>query len=891
MYTTRASKKRTRNTVLSDEEKRARKAYSNKVAYAKRKQLVPPRPRRPKKIKPAVILPNFESTVNELRNPTQLSFRNLEFDPENAASLFHLNRGLLHFNESNEDNLKATISQEAPTDDELDTMIQDFQDKNSTAKCIYSCGVCGTKEVEGSFSSLDNLSCLKYTEEEKTQWSNRMKVHISIPTDSTGKNWRHIQPFKLFSYYYDDDTDTPYHLHRELVSSSNGTTRTFICESCNSKLEEEEIPKHSVKRIDFGVDTRLPLVFPNIVEQAVIAQARLYRRIVKIEQPLGQRTSKANMIVFDHDSGYQTCDAMAKGIADDMLFVFAAPNQPDSDHLMKQAFGTNKFKVRGYVLYQWMAVLNQVNPHYQHLNVPSFQQVMKTAESIQSSLQQSTITSTIQTSIPAGADIASVRNADDTSDGIQAVYVRNATCVAQGGESDTATLIHQMQKQLSSKHQSSTTFHPASAGEQVKQTVANTITRSEPLNEFTENDKILTLTFPDVFLTGAMYPRETKGKKSASLTPAQIKHLFLQFTNTAAESRELIFFTFNQRSRHSNMSGLYTKVKGNPHAFSRFANYVASDEFQDALQHAAKHPDSTQAKKLLSKIVPMMQSVNRSNPVGCMSTTALGRHMYNMTRHYGPASAFVTIALDDINNPTTFRLTQQFQSNEQFPAIIEDHNKFLQSLLSQEDFHQDGIRIPTGWSERYKKVSGNPIAAAKSYINLIDSIVKVLLKVNDQKSRRRTTYYLQNKKSILGYLKAASGCHETQARGALHLHLVVFGGLSPHLLSALCHNPAMKSEIAKTLDKMYVAQLPLDQHVEDIIHDALPRRIMGPKQYPAIIAGQNVNAANIKRTAQTFINDSAGVHKHGFSCMKPPNGVYKCRLCRPLQTIPETTCV
>lgn len=47
-------------------------------------------------------------------------------------------------------------------------------------------------------------------------------------------------------------------------------------------------------------------------------------------------------------------------------------------------------------------------------------------------------------------------------------------------------------------------------------------------------------------------------------------------------------------------------------------------------------------------------------------------HIYAMKMYYRPVTLFYTIVLDDINNPTSFRFTQQFYNNFDFPSSVDD---------------------------------------------------------------------------------------------------------------------------------------------------------------------------------------------------------------------------
>ena len=76
-----------------------------------------------------------------------------------------------------------------------------------------------------------------------------------------------------------------------------------------------------------------------------------------------------------------------------------------------------------------------------------------------------------------------------------------------------------------------------------------------PLNEFSENDDILSGAFPDLFPLG--YSCNKKGP----LAKQQIKHLLYQFTGNFAACPCLHFYLLNQMQRHRNILGIHSKLK------------------------------------------------------------------------------------------------------------------------------------------------------------------------------------------------------------------------------------------------------------------------------------------------------------------------------------------
>ena len=92
---------------------------------------------------------------------------------------------------------------------------------------------------------------------------------------------------------------------------------------------------------------------------------------------------------------------------------------------------------------------------------------------------------------------------------------------------------------------SNASFENSSVDENLKQyEINNTTMRGDQLiNEFVQNDKILSRGFPHIFMYGKAY------SKPGSLGMKYVRHLLLQFSNFAATDTELICLLFNQQTR------------------------------------------------------------------------------------------------------------------------------------------------------------------------------------------------------------------------------------------------------------------------------------------------------------------------------------------------------
>ena len=136
------------------------------------------------------------------------------------------------------------------------------------------------------------------------------------------------------------------------------------------------------------------------------------------------------------------------------------------------------------------------------------------------------------------------------------------------------------------------------------------------MNEFKDSDYAFARAFPDVFLFGTAY-----GRKGGALGMRQRHHLLSQFTNNAASCIPLIFYLFDKKQRYESIKGISTKVKSNKKDFKKFAKEIQSKEFQTQLRDAVANPKSRNAKKVLKKILPVLNVAGKKTCFGAVEKT------------------------------------------------------------------------------------------------------------------------------------------------------------------------------------------------------------------------------------------------------------------------------
>jgi hypothetical protein len=174
-----------------------------------------------------------------------------------------------------------------------------------------------------------------------------------------------------------DGTRMCYHLHPELVhTNKQGNPATMLCSTCHNKiLKKHKVPPLWVANgVDFGYFKRIPqLTEPNLHEQLVLSQYRLFQVILKIvpnykyQQNYTRYDIKANAILFLQDAPKQIHDMIESSEYLTNLFrIYMLDEKGAADRMAMKFFGTTKLLARGYVIHQWLILLDHVHPMFDY---------------------------------------------------------------------------------------------------------------------------------------------------------------------------------------------------------------------------------------------------------------------------------------------------------------------------------------------------------------------------------------------------------------------------------------------------------------------------------------------------------------------------------------------
>jgi hypothetical protein len=276
---------------------------------------------------------------------------------------------------------------------------------------------------------------------------------------------------------------------------------------------------------------------------------------------------------------------------------------------------------------------------------------------------------------------------------------------------------------------------------------------SQPVNEFNN-----TTLFPMIYPT--LYPFGLGGFEDQSRTvsvsmKAHVKHLFSLADRRFQQHHSFLFTVFNMLQRRAVLLHTSLKVKKDnfDSVVARFGT-VSADAVHRVSERVARGDYMTAYDEEEKRVLVLMKEVNviTSHVPGSSSARLMLRNEIRaLMIRLGLPSFYLTLNPGDVFNPIVKLLAGA--------DIDVDH------LL-----HDD---VPKFW-EQSILVAKNPFVAAKFFNIYMKAFIKCLLGYDPHSESLEG--------GILGLVKGYYGCVETQGRGTLHCHMLVWveGGLDPN---------------------------------------------------------------------------------------------------------------
>ena len=333
-----------------------------------------------------------------LVNSDKKIFDRVEDDPFRAVTLYHLNSGIASFRglqTEDVDKVVEEIEREEMTPQQKLDMTKEFMAAHSFGldDNLGSCACCGirtsgAKAAKGRRVPLAVLDMLELTEEHCQVFNGSQddarKFFCAVPTNMEATEYANIDVRDIFSWYHSEQLQRRFYLHPELVELDDaGCEVAYLCQSCCKATNADQgLPKNSIAAgVDFGYFARVGLEYPNLHEMAIISKMRNYVGYAKLKENSGPNANftlnrlSAHTVLFADDSTGVVARCWDEGHMEECIKLQLICPDGKKDRLIQKTLGDSRILGRAYVVYQWLKVLETINPCYsskEHLQIPPY---------------------------------------------------------------------------------------------------------------------------------------------------------------------------------------------------------------------------------------------------------------------------------------------------------------------------------------------------------------------------------------------------------------------------------------------------------------------------------------------------------------------------------------
>ena len=291
---------------------------------------------------------------------------------------------------------------------------------------------------------------------------------------------------------------------------------------------------------------------------------------------------------------------------------------------------------------------------------------------------------------------------------------------------------------------------------------------------------------------------------------------------------------------------LHTSLKVKRSGFAATAQSFAT-VYALAVHHVAEHvakgdfvTASDDEEWCVLKLMKEVQVVTSHVPGLSAACVAMRNEIHGLMIHLGLPSFFLTINPADVYNP-------------------------LVKFLAGADIDMDNMledKVPKYWDQTLLVVK-NPIVSAWFFSIVMKAFIKTVLGFDPGQSSLEG--------GILGIVKGYYGCVESQGRGTLHCHMLVWieGGLNPNKI---------RDKVMKADEEGFHQQLLtfLDDSISTCIPpqpdvDTDPPDVLSSRFHPCTVRNplsSHENHATVKAQDLQNIVKTCQLHRHQDTCFK-----------------------
>ena len=183
-----------------------------------------------------------------------------------------------------------------------------------------------------------------------------------------------------------------------------------------------------------------------------------------------------------------------------------------------------------------------------------------------------------------------------------------------------------------------------------------------PLNDYSENGMLLSGGFWWLFILQAPW------LSNQPLDPGGVDYLLLQYNCMCAQDIDFVMMIDSQRRRSESARAVAARVKCTPQAWRQFRHHVEDPMWPQKLVEAKENPSGKEAQDVKRAALGFLQLCGKTVKWSAAERAACKSELYALSRRFGVASTFWTIAFDDVHDTTVMRLSMASTCNDAFPA-------------------------------------------------------------------------------------------------------------------------------------------------------------------------------------------------------------------------------
>jgi hypothetical protein len=323
-----------------------------------------------------------------------------------------------------------------------------------------------------------------------------------------------------------------------------------------------------------------------------------------------------------------------------------------------------------------------------------------------------------------------------------------------------------------------------------------------------------------------------------------------------------------------------------------------------ALEDAYRNPKSDFSKAFLRKYIPYLCFSASKVGYGLGGSLRLETELKEGSKRFQAPSSFLTLSFDDTNNPRAIRATFATVNNRKFPAVFEsgcmygsNGTEFMEKLRMCSDDPLDIGNIGLSESVRCRLAIEDPVTFVSETKEMLVSVCEILLGVQLEHmftkilgETTRKTRFFKSSKGIFGYPMCLIGVIEDHAKGTVHFHLLLYGGLTPYLLQRFSSMSAVCKKISEVLDTMYCCSLPGDVQLGQVFRRIIEQErkvgrltvripqfrqsaLLERASYSSVVDAEE-NVISFNTVSRSVANQCSYLqnHIHMFSCINSKSG-------------------